>query len=142
MSDKKNQIPKSPKSAPENYEGLLENYRNAWQALRMIREAVETLGPPGALVSEDGVLRTYGPEPLHEGQAIVDALAKILNEPASRPEIAFNLGYLVAEIDELKRIAERSGYGTLAYLLEVAAIEAGHQARLQGEERERDPGSP
>jgi hypothetical protein len=29
-----------------DYEGVLENYRNAWQGLRMIREAVETLGPP------------------------------------------------------------------------------------------------
>jgi hypothetical protein len=61
-----------------DYEGLLENYRNAWQGLRMIREAVETLGPPGALLSEDGVLRKYGPEPIHEAQAIVDALTEIL----------------------------------------------------------------
>jgi hypothetical protein len=61
-----------------DYEGLLENYRNAWQGLRMIREAVETLGPPGALLSEEGVLRKYGPEPIHEAQAIVDALTKIL----------------------------------------------------------------
>jgi hypothetical protein len=62
-------------------EGLLENYRNAWQALGMIREAIETLGPPGALLSRDGVLRTYGPEPIHEGQAIVDALTEM---PADR----------------------------------------------------------
>jgi hypothetical protein len=47
----------------------------------MIREAVETLGPPGALMSRDGVLRRYGPEPIHEGQAIVDALTKILAGP-------------------------------------------------------------
>jgi len=46
----------------------------------MIREAVETLDPPGALLSEDGVLRKYGPEPVHEAQAIVDALTAILNE--------------------------------------------------------------
>jgi hypothetical protein len=52
-----------------DYEGLLENYRNAW------------LGLPGALLSEDGVLRKYGPEPIHEAQAIVDALIKILSEP-------------------------------------------------------------
>jgi hypothetical protein len=67
-----------------DYEGLLENYRNAWQGLRMIREAVETLGPPGALLSENGVLRKYGPEPIHEAQAIVDALTVILAEPGSR----------------------------------------------------------
>jgi hypothetical protein len=64
---------------------LLRNYRNAWQALRMVRETVETLGPPGVLLSEDGVLRKYGPEPIHEGQAIVDALTTILAEPKPKP---------------------------------------------------------
>ncbi len=59
----------------------LDNYRNAWQALRMIREAVETLGPPGVLPSETAVLTLYGPEPVHEGQAIVDALTTILAKP-------------------------------------------------------------
>jgi hypothetical protein len=59
-------------------EVLLENYRNAWQALRMVRETIETLGPPGALPSEEAVLKLYGPEPIHEGQAIVDALTKLL----------------------------------------------------------------
>ena len=58
----------------------LENYRNAWQALRMIREAIETLGSPGVLPSEEAVLKLYGPEPVHEGQAIVDALTKILSK--------------------------------------------------------------
>jgi hypothetical protein len=57
---------------------LLENYRNAWQALRMVRETIETLGPPGALPSGEAVLKLYGPEPIHEGQAIVDALTKLL----------------------------------------------------------------
>jgi hypothetical protein len=37
--------------ADDRYETLLANYRNAWAGLRMIREAVETLGPPGALPS-------------------------------------------------------------------------------------------
>jgi hypothetical protein len=59
-------------------EVLLENYRNASQALRMVRETIETLGPPGALPSEEAVLKLYGPEPIHEGQAIVDALTKLL----------------------------------------------------------------
>jgi hypothetical protein len=59
----------------------LENYRNAWQALRMIREAIETLGPPGVLPSEEAVLKLYGPEPVHEGQAIVHALTQILSPP-------------------------------------------------------------
>jgi hypothetical protein len=48
--------------------------------MRMIREAVETLGPPGVLPSEEAVLALYGPEPVHEGQAIVDALTEILSK--------------------------------------------------------------
>lgn len=44
----------------------------------MIRETIETLGPPGVLPSGEAVLMLYGPEPIHEGQAIVDALRKIL----------------------------------------------------------------
>ena len=55
-----------------------DNYQNAWAALRMIRETIETLGPPGALPSNEAVLMLYGPEPIHEGQAISDALRKLL----------------------------------------------------------------
>jgi hypothetical protein len=55
-----------------------DNVQNALAALRMIRETIETLGPPGVLPSGEGVLMLYGPEPIHEGQAIVDALRKIL----------------------------------------------------------------
>ena len=62
----------------EEGERLRDNYRNAWAALRMIRETIETLGPPGALPSSEAVLMLYGPEPVHEGQAIVDALTKLL----------------------------------------------------------------
>ena len=46
----------------------------------MIREAVETLGPPGVLPSGEAVISLYGPEPIHEAQAIVDALAAILGD--------------------------------------------------------------
>jgi hypothetical protein len=66
----------------EELDSALENYRNAWQALRMIREAVEMLGPPGILASEEAVLTLYGPEPVHEAQAIVEALTKMLARPA------------------------------------------------------------
>jgi hypothetical protein len=47
----------------------------------MIRETIETLGPPGVLPSGEAVLMLYGPEPMHEGQPIVDALKKILSAP-------------------------------------------------------------
>jgi hypothetical protein len=64
----------------DDYDGLLENYRNAWDGLRMIREAVETLGPPGVLLSRDGVLREHGREPIHEAEAIVNALTTMAAE--------------------------------------------------------------
>ena len=68
----------------DRYEALLENYRNAWAGLRMIRDAVEELGPVGVLPSQEAVIGRYGPEPIHEAQAIVDALASILDEPAGK----------------------------------------------------------
>jgi hypothetical protein len=65
----------------EEREPFRENYQNAWAALRMIRETIETLGPPGALPSREAVLMLYGPEPIHEGHAIVDALRNLLTRP-------------------------------------------------------------
>ena len=53
-----------------------ENVANFRAALRMIREAVETLGPVAALPSEEAVVTLYGPEPVHEAQAIVDAIGR------------------------------------------------------------------
>ena len=44
----------------------------------MIHETVETLGPPGILPSEEPVLGLYGPEPVHEASAIVEALRRLL----------------------------------------------------------------
>jgi hypothetical protein len=64
--------------ADERYERLLENYRNAWQALRTIREAIETLAPAGVLISQEAVAAKFGPEPVHEAEAIVEALQKLL----------------------------------------------------------------
>ena len=64
-------------------EPFRENYQKALAALRMIRETIETLGPPGALPSRDTVLIERGPEPIHEGQAIVDALRKLLGSTKS-----------------------------------------------------------
>jgi hypothetical protein len=45
----------------------------------MIRETVETLGPPGILPSKDAVLEHHGPEPVHEATAIVEAFRKLLS---------------------------------------------------------------
>jgi hypothetical protein len=53
--------------------------RENWSAaLRMIRKTVETLGPPGILPSRDALLALYGPEPVHEATAIIEALRKLL----------------------------------------------------------------
>lgn len=49
-------------------------YRNAWNALRMIREAVEAHMPSGALPSGEGVIQERGPEAVHEAEAIVEAI--------------------------------------------------------------------
>jgi hypothetical protein len=38
----------------------------------MIGEAVERLAPPGAMRSEEAVLATLGPEPVHEAEAIIE----------------------------------------------------------------------
>jgi hypothetical protein len=55
-----------------------DNMANARAGLRMIRETIETLAPPGILISEDEVLERYGPEPVHEATAIVEALRNLL----------------------------------------------------------------
>ena len=77
--------------AEDRYEALLANYRNAWAGLRLIREAVETLGPPGVLPSGEAVISLYGPEPIHEAQAIVDALAAILGDEPIQGQQSRNL---------------------------------------------------
>ncbi len=46
----------------------------------MVRGTIKTLGPPGALPSEEAVLELYGPKPIHEGQAIVNALMRLLEK--------------------------------------------------------------
>lgn len=55
------------------------NMQNAWSALQMIRETIETLGPPGILPSQEAVLMLHGPEPVHEATVIVEALQKMLH---------------------------------------------------------------
>ena len=62
----------------ERVEIARQTTKNALAGLRMIREAVETLGPPGILPSSEAVMERYGPEPVHEAEAIVDALRKVL----------------------------------------------------------------
>jgi hypothetical protein len=58
-------------STSELAEARQETTENWSAALRMIREAVETLGPPGILPSQEAVLALYRPESVHEATAIV-----------------------------------------------------------------------
>jgi hypothetical protein len=62
---------------------LRENMQNSWAALRMIREAIETLGSVGALPSEEAVLRLHGPEPIHEATVLVEAIRDALTASAA-----------------------------------------------------------
>ncbi len=55
---------------------LRDNRANDATARRMIREAVEEFGPTASLESEDAVL-LRGPEPVHEAEAIIEALARV-----------------------------------------------------------------
>jgi hypothetical protein len=54
----------------------VESMRNAYAALAMIREAVEEVAP-GALPSSDTVAKLYGPDPVHEAEAIADTLREL-----------------------------------------------------------------
>jgi hypothetical protein len=71
-------------SASELAEARPETRENWSAALRMIRETVETLGPPGLLLSQDAVLEHYCPEAVHEATAIVEALQRLLSYELSR----------------------------------------------------------
>ena len=113
-------------------EPALENYRNAWQALRMIREAVETLGPPGVLPSEEAVLKLYGPEPVHEAQAIVEGQRKgRLSRPEGR-KCLMKLGQ--SSLIQLMRQAKTENYG-------CASDRAGLMLRRRPQARRSDRGA-
>ncbi|TIM45049.1 MAG: hypothetical protein E5Y55_14445 [Mesorhizobium sp.] len=56
-----------------------ENIRNAWAALKLVRMAIEQTCPAGVLPSEEAVLLLYGPEPIHEGEALAKAIIETVN---------------------------------------------------------------
>ena len=51
-------------------------YRNAVTALAMVREAIEMFGPATSLESQEATL-LRGPEPVHEAEAICEALTRL-----------------------------------------------------------------
>ena len=64
-------------AAAEREKSYTENLKAAGDALRLIREVVETLGPVGTMRSEEAVLATFGQEPIHEAQAIIEGIQAI-----------------------------------------------------------------
>lgn len=61
----------------------LESRRAAFAALNLVREAIEAAAP-ASLPCRDTVEVFYGPEPVHEAQAIADTLRELLgrDDPA------------------------------------------------------------
>ncbi|RWQ21592.1 hypothetical protein [Mesorhizobium sp.] len=57
-----------------------ENIRNAWAALKLVRMAIEQTCPAGVLPSEEAVLLLYGPEPVHEGEALARAIIETVEK--------------------------------------------------------------
>ena len=77
--------------ADDRYETLLANYRNAWAGLLDDPRYCRDVGPAGVLPSGEAVISLYGPEPIHEAQAIVDALAAILGDEPDQGRQSRNL---------------------------------------------------
>ncbi|UVC12883.1 PAC2 family protein [Mesorhizobium onobrychidis] len=57
-----------------------ENIRNAWAALKLVRMAIEQTCPAGVLPSEEAVLLLFGPEPVHEGEALAKAIIETVEK--------------------------------------------------------------
>ncbi|RWA98538.1 MAG: hypothetical protein EOQ33_26275 [Mesorhizobium sp.] len=56
-----------------------ETIQNAWAGLRLVRMAIEQPCPAGVLPSEEAVVLLYGPEPVHEGEALAKAIIETVN---------------------------------------------------------------
>ncbi|RUV66740.1 MAG: hypothetical protein EOR30_34365 [Mesorhizobium sp.] len=55
----------------------MKNDHDCRAALRLIRMAIEETCPAGVLPSEEAVLGLYGPEPIHEAEALAKAIATL-----------------------------------------------------------------
>ncbi|WP_287058764.1 hypothetical protein [Mesorhizobium sp.] len=65
-----------------NFDGTGLSPSQLTAALKLVRLAIEQTCPAGVLPSEEAVLLLYGPEPIHEGEA----LAKAIIETVARLE--------------------------------------------------------
>jgi hypothetical protein len=48
-----------------------------WLALAMIRKELERYEPVTSVISREGVLAMYGPEPTHDAEALVEAIRRL-----------------------------------------------------------------
>jgi len=48
-----------------------------WVALAMIRAELERYGPVTSVISREGVLALYGPEPTDDAEALIDAIQRL-----------------------------------------------------------------
>ena len=71
------------------------------------------------------------PERRTDARSERPAKSAVPSVPLSPWEGAADPAYLLSEVEELRKLAEQSGLGTLAYLLECAAIECRNQVRLK-----------
>src|SRR5690606_3121147 len=70
------------RGSPAAERGARENLQEAWAALRMLREAIEPLGPVGALPAEEHL---DGPAFTHEAEALVAGIRRMAASPAPAP---------------------------------------------------------
>lgn len=77
--------PSAPGGAPRELVAARENLREAWAALAMIRETVETLAPSGAVI---GAEYLDGPTFTHEADALVEGIIAIRSSPPPSDERA------------------------------------------------------
>ncbi len=56
-----------------------DNICNDWAALKLVRMAIEQTCPASVLPSEEASLLLYGPEPVHEGEALAKAIIETVN---------------------------------------------------------------
>lgn len=80
----------TPSQPPQGkaWDALLANLREAWSALAMIRETLETLGPVGAVPASEHL---EGPTLMHEAEALVHGIQALAS---SQPPQAWAVGPL------------------------------------------------
>lgn len=80
--DKDTNEPRVIPTTEHAHQVAIENVREAWVALAMIREAIELLGPVGALKASEHL---DGPTFMHEAEALVAGIQRIASHRTVQP---------------------------------------------------------